>query len=201
MTGTAPEGFDPTESEPDLDSDEASSSSEDIMVPIVWRKLNDIDYAHYILELNAWVEEDLRPVFDVPATVVPPYWHRHELLIELLTGLWCHWLQAHDEQQNLSAKFLFHRDVEEWKGRMREAVAMLGCRIDSDRPSRPVLWPGEKPTADTHPPIRLDSREEDFHACVLAEENRREILAEEALDKTLARQSSPLFFAEDPDDE
>jgi hypothetical protein len=131
-----------------------------------------------MLKLNVWVRHLIEDS-QIPATVIPPWWHRHWLLIELLTGLWCHWLQAHDQEQNLSAKFLWHRDLEEWKGRMRESVAMLGCRIDSCRPSRPMPWPGDKPKPDRNPPINLANWEEDFVACVLAEEKRRRIKREE----------------------
>jgi len=200
MTTPDTEYFDSDEPEPDLDTTNNSSPSEDVMVPIVWRELNEEDYSFYMLKLNAWVR-DLIVVYEIPATIIPPWWHRHELLVELLTGLWCHWLQAHDEEQNLSAKFLWQRDLEEWKGRMREAVAMLGCRIDSCRPSRPVLWPGDQPTPDKNPPINLANWEEDFTDCLIAEDARRRAAREE--DMAIAMQGHPYTLAdvEEWDDE
>jgi hypothetical protein len=114
------------------------------------------------------------------------------MLIELLTGLWCHWLQAHDEEQNLSAKFLWQRDLEEWKGRMREAVATLGCRLDWCRAPRPVLWPGDQPKEDPNPPVNLGNREEDLVACIVAEENRRRVQREEQMDIAMRGQQSTI---------
>jgi hypothetical protein len=178
MTQPLTEPFDADEPEPGLDATDNASPTEDVMVPIVWRELNEQDYSYYMLKLNAWVR-DLVEIWEIPVAIIPPWWHRHEMLIELLTGLWCHWLQAHDQEQNLSAKFLWQRDLEEWKGRMRQAVAMLGCRIDSCRPSRPVLWPGDNPKTDRNPPVNLDSWEEDLVACVLAEEQRRRLKREQ----------------------
>ncbi|MDR1426424.1 MAG: hypothetical protein LBJ08_01510 [Bifidobacteriaceae bacterium] len=191
MTMPIPEPFDPDDPVPDLDTTDNASPAEDVMVPIVWRELNEQDYSYYMLKLNAWVR-DLVEVWGIPATTIPPWWHRHELLIELLTGLWCHWLQAHDEEQNLSAKFLWQRDLEEWKGRMREAVATLGCRLDWCRSPRPVLWPGDQPKEDPNPPVNLGDREEDLVACLLAEENRRRVQREEQMDIAMRGQPSTI---------
>jgi hypothetical protein len=190
----------PNEPEPDLDAAGGASSAEDAMTPIVWRELNEEDYSYYMLKLNAWVR-DLVDVYEIPAAIIPPWWHRHELLVELLTGLWCHWLQAHEEEQNLSAKFLWQRDLEEWKPRMREAAAMLGCRVEACRPSRTVLWPGDQPKPDLNPPINLASWEEDLVACILAEENRRRVKREEDMARFMQHKTVALPDLEELADE
>ena len=85
--------------------------------------------------LNALVE-DARHTYCLPANNVPPYWHRHQLLIEHLSALRTHHLACHHPDQGGSGPFGWLRDLDEWKPRMKEAVAMLGARIDSDRPHR-----------------------------------------------------------------
>ncbi len=143
--------------------------------PIVWQALN-ADQAEFAwLELNEWVE-DLRRVYSIPATVVPPFWHRHQLLVEHLSALHTHWKAAFDPEQHGSAPFGWIRDLDEWKNRMREAVAQLGCRIDACRPEPVTRWPGQ-PDDDPDgwpPPVHLADRYDDFVTHVLWDVRRRQ---------------------------
>ena len=54
--------------------------------PVNWNLLTANDLEAELLELNRWVDW-LRHTYGLPASVVPPYWHRHpELLWEELIG-------------------------------------------------------------------------------------------------------------------
>jgi hypothetical protein len=142
--------------------------------PVVWPALTSDEAEFEWLTLNEWVE-DLRVMFNLDVTVVPPFWHRHPLLVEHLSALRTHWLAGFDPEQHGSAPFGWLRDLDEWKNRMREAVSQLGCRIDSCRPQQRALWPGEpEPEVDGFPPPpNLADRYDDFVAYVLWDVHRR----------------------------
>jgi hypothetical protein len=142
--------------------------------PVVWAALSGDDAEHEWLALDEWVE-DLRRVFAIPAQVIPPYWHRHPVLVEHLSALRSHWLGAFDPAQHASAPFGWIKDLDEWKHRMREQVAILGTRIDQDRPHRLAPWPGEPAPdpADDPPPVDLADRYADFVAHLRWDVRRR----------------------------
>jgi hypothetical protein len=144
--------------------------------PVLWAALTAEEAEYEWQALDEWIE-DLRHYFVIDSTIIPPFWHRHQLLVEHLSALRTHWLGAFAEEQNGSAPFGWIRDLDEWKGRMREAVAQLGTRLDADRPEQLALWPGETPPApDTGgalPPINLTDRYDDFRTCVKADIARR----------------------------
>jgi hypothetical protein len=149
--------------------------------PVVWAALDAGAAELEWVRLNDWVE-DLREVFNLDATVVPPFWHRHQLLVEHLSALRTHWLAAYDPDQHGSAPFGWIRDLEEWKTRIREAVSQLGCRIDTCRPARQTLWPGQTRPRQDHgeeadyppaPPVNLADRAGDFASWVVWDTGRR----------------------------
>jgi hypothetical protein len=132
--------------------------------PIVWAALRDDEAEYEWLRLNEWIE-DLRVTFNLDATVIPPFWHRHPVLVEHLSALRTHWLAAFDPEQHASAPFGWIRDLAEWKIRMRQVVGELGCRIGSCRPQSHVAWPGEpEDNDDGHQPpeVNLADRYDDF---------------------------------------
>ena len=150
--------------------------------PVVWAGLDPDQAEQEWLALNEWVEE-LRQIYCIPATVVPPFWHRHRLLVEHLSALRTHWLAAYDPAQHGSAPFGWVRDLDEWKTRMREAVSQLGCRIDACRPDPVSHWPGEpEPDPDEQqPPVNLADRYDDFVTLVLWDVRRRHRLEEQQI--------------------
>jgi hypothetical protein len=143
--------------------------------PIVWAALTGDEAEFEWLHLNEWVE-DLRVTFNLDVTVIPPFWHRHQLLVEHLCALRTHWLAAYDPEQHGSAPFGWLRDLDEWKNRMREAVSQLGCRLDACRPQQRTMWPGEPDpeTDDYPPPVNLADRYDDFVAYVLWDVRHRQ---------------------------
>jgi hypothetical protein len=162
---------------------------------VVWAALSGEEAESEWRALNEWVE-DLRQVFCLPAQVVPPFWHRHQLLVEHLSALRCHWLAAFDPAQHASAPFGWIRDLDEWKLRMREAVAALGTRVDQDRPHQAAPWPGEPAPdpEDAPPPVDLADRRADFLAVVAWDVARRRAI--EARFYQLAADANP---DDDPD--
>jgi len=142
--------------------------------PVVWAGLTADEAEFEWLRLNEWVE-DVRAVFCIPATVIPPFWHRHKLLVEHLSALHTHWLAAYDPDQHGSAPFGWVRDLDEWKNRMREAVSQLGCRIDACRTEAFTRWPGEPDPDPTEwaPVVNLQDRYDDFVTLVLWDVKRR----------------------------
>jgi hypothetical protein len=154
--------------DPMLGHSENASATDGPPTPVVWEGLTCDEAEFEWLRLNDWVE-DLRRTFCLPPQVIPPFWHRHPLLVEHLSALHTHWLAAYDPEQHGSAPFGWIRDLDEWVNRMREAVAMLGTRIDQDRPHRPTPWPGEPdPDPDNSPPeVNVSDRYDDFVTYIL----------------------------------
>ncbi len=139
--------------------------------PINWNLLTADDAEAAWLELNQWVNW-LRATYGLPASVIPPMWHRHPELHWELSALHTHWLCAYDPQQNGSAPIGWHRDFADARQRLRDWVAACGTRLDRDRPTRQTVWPGEddaEPIEDTP----ITDRDEDFVAFVIADVERR----------------------------
>ena len=59
--------------------------------PINWDLLTAADAEHEWLTLNEWVHW-LRKTYGLPASIVPPFWHRHRELVWELSALHLHWL-------------------------------------------------------------------------------------------------------------
>ncbi len=140
--------------------------------PVNWNLLTSHDLEQELIELNRWVNW-LRVEYGLPASEVPPLWHRHpELLWELL-ALHLHWLCAYDPDQDGSTPLGWHRDFADARGRLRDWVAASGTQRDRDRPARPTPWPGEEHTQEIVEQIITD-REDDFVQFVLDQVQARE---------------------------
>ena len=73
--------FTPDHDEPDDDlDDDLSFDSPEVARPINWRLLSANDAEYEWLALNEWVHW-LRITFGLPASVIPPFWHRHWELV------------------------------------------------------------------------------------------------------------------------
>lgn len=147
--------------------------------PINWNLLRAEEAEHTWLELNKWIDW-LRTTYGLPASVLPPMWHRHPELVWELSALYTHWLCAYDPQQSGSAPIGWHRDFVDTKQRLRDWVAASGTRLDRDRPTRQTVWPGEDP-AEPIEDIEILHRDEDFVAFVIADVARRRKAEEEFL--------------------
>ena len=141
--------------------------------PVNWNLLTANDLEAELLELNRWVDW-LRHTYGLPASVVPPYWHRHPELLWELSALHLHWLCCFDAEKSGSAPLAWHRDFADAKLRLRDWVATNGTRLDRDRPTRQTAWPGEAPAPQVED-VTIEDRETEFIEFVLAEvEKRRE---------------------------
>ncbi|MDO5630053.1 MAG: hypothetical protein Q4G43_17205 [Mobilicoccus sp.] len=177
----------PDPDEPDyLDDDPGADTSADDVVepphPVNWNLLSADDLEAEWLALNDWVAW-LRRTYGLPASVVPPFWHRHPELVWELSALHLHWLCAYDAEQNGSAPLGWHRDFADARNRLREWVAASGTRLDRDRPTLQTRWPGEDPA----PPVEdttIADRGEDFVQFVFEQVEARRA-AEEAFFRTL----------------
>lgn len=139
--------------------------------PVNWNLLSSVDLEAELLELNRWVDW-LRHVYGLPASVIPPLWHRHPELLWGASALHLHWLAAYDPEQNASAPLGWHRDFADARHRLRDWVATSGTRLDRDRPTRQTSWPGEEPAEPIEEEL-ISDRDEDFVAFVIEEVNRR----------------------------
>ncbi|OJU41474.1 MAG: hypothetical protein BGN97_09865 [Microbacterium sp. 69-10] len=163
--------------------------------PVNWNLLTADEARDEWAELDKWVTW-LRHTYGLPASVIPPFWHRHAELVGELSALHLHWLCAYDPEQNGSAPSGWHRDFAETRQRLRDWVAASGTRLDRDRPTRQTAWPGEEP-ADPVEDIVIPDRAEDFRAFVEADVARRQA-AEEAFYASLGVDPST---GEVPDDD
>ena len=139
--------------------------------PINWNLLSADDAEAEWIELNRWVNW-LRRTYGLPASVVPPFWHRHTELVWELSALHLHWLGAYDPDQHGSAPLGWHRDFADARQRLRDWVAISGTRLERDRPTRQTAWPGEPP-ADTLEDVVIGDRDEDFVLFVVEDVTRR----------------------------
>ncbi|TFC86854.1 hypothetical protein E3T24_05940 [Cryobacterium sp. TmT2-59] len=139
--------------------------------PINWNLLSADDAETAWIELNRWVNW-LRRTYGLPASIVPPFWHRHPEVVWELSALHLHWLCAYDPDQHGSAPFGWHRDFADARQRLHDWVATSGTRLDRDRPSRQTVWPGEPP-ADAVDDIEISNRDEDFVQFVVDDVARR----------------------------
>lgn len=161
------------EPEPDeITAETADDATEtDVPHPVNWRTLTAEDAEYEWLALNEWVDW-LRHEFGLPASIIPPAWHRHPELVWELSALHLHWLGAYDPAQHASAPIGWLADFHATQHRLREWVALSGTRLDRDRPTRQTIWPGEQadpPAAET----AIVNRDEEFVAFVIADVNRR----------------------------
>jgi hypothetical protein len=159
-------GWEDLEPEPDEVTARAGGEM-DLPRPVNWRTLSAEDAEYEWLALNEWVDW-LRREFGLPASVIPPAWHRHAELVWELSALHLHWLSAYDPSQHASAPIGWLADFHAAQARLREWVALSGTRLDRDRPSRQTTWPGEDAAlgaAETP----IVNRDEDFVAFVIAD--------------------------------
>ncbi|HLR97917.1 MAG TPA: hypothetical protein VK053_25580 [Jiangellaceae bacterium] len=129
-------------------------------VPVNWYLLSAEALETEWYELNRWVER-LRRTYGLPASVIPPMWHRHDELVWEISALHVHWLCAYHPEQDGSAPFGWHRDFADARNRLRDWVAASGTRLDRDRPTRQTTWPGEDP-ADPVEDVFVADRDQDF---------------------------------------
>lgn len=139
--------------------------------PINWNLLTADAAQSEWLELNGWVNW-LRRTYGLPASVIPPMWHRHPELVWELSALHLHWLCAYDPEQNGSAPLGWHRDFTDARQRLRDWVTACGTRLDRDRPTRQTTWAGEEPVEPVEE-LPITNRDEDFVAFVLKDVERR----------------------------
>jgi len=155
----------------------AKNKSEDVPPrPIHWDSLSAKQADTEWFALNEWVE-DIRRAFVIPAQVIPPFWHRHRVLVEHLSALRTHYFLAFDASSDASAPFDWIKDLDDWQDRARELVARLGTRIDCDRAYPLQRWPGAPANHpdDEPPPVYLADRFEDFLGYVSWDLQRRKL--------------------------
>lgn len=128
--------------------------------PVNWNLLTADDAETEWIELNRWVNW-LRRTYGLPASVVPPLWHRHPELVWELSALHLHWLCAYDPDQHGSAPFGWHRDFADARQRLHDWVSTSGTRLERDRLTRRTAWPGETPI-DAVEEVVISNRDEDF---------------------------------------
>ena len=115
----------------------------------------------------------LRRTYGLPASVIPPLWHRHPELVWELSALHLHWLCAYDPDQHGSAPIGWLRDFADARERLHDWVTNCGTRLDRDSATRQTSWPGENP-AETVQDVLIGSRDEDFITFVVSDvETRR----------------------------
>ena len=152
-----PDEMDFPDEQPDFDPE---AGLPDPPHPINWNLLSSLDLEAELLELNRWVDW-LRRTYGLPASVIPPLWHRHSELLWELSALHLSWLAAYDPEQHASAPLGWHRDFADARNRLREWVSTAGCRLDRDRPTRQTTWPGE-PLRGNGPETEIVDRYADF---------------------------------------
>ncbi|OUZ07236.1 hypothetical protein BHE97_17140 [Aeromicrobium sp. PE09-221] len=169
--------------EPEPDLDDTIDARNDMEVsaepprPVNWNLLTADDLEIELLELNQWVRWLCR-TYGLPASVIPPLWHRHWELIWELSSLHLHWLCAYDPEQDGSAPLGWHRDFADARGRLRDWVTAAGTRLDRDRPTRQTVWPGDEPI-ESSGEVPIANRDQDFVEFVIAEVDQRRQAEEE----------------------
>lgn len=148
-----------------------------LLGPVDWELLTaeqaDIEWAH----LNRWVNW-LRRTYGLPASVVPPLWHRHPELVEELSALRTHRIALFDPNGASVGPLRWHQDFALARARLRDWVAAAGTHLHHDRPTRQTPWPGEAPDLPVRE-VEIQDRREDFVAYVRADLARRRCIEAE----------------------
>ena len=139
--------------------------------PVDWNLLSADEAMVEWADLDAWIEW-LRLTYGLPPTVVPPLWHRHDELVWELSALHTHWLNAYHRDGTPSGPIGWHRDFADARHRLREWVALAGCRLDRDRPTRTATWPGEA-QRESRGEVEILDRRADFIEFVTADVTAR----------------------------
>lgn len=175
MTHDNDAGHDPAPDNFDPDDIDAEAYGEPLVAepphPVNWNLLTADEAETEWLELNRWVDW-LRHTYGLPASVIPPAWHKHPELAWELSALHLHWLCAYDPDQNGSAPIGWHRDFADARQRLRDWVTASGTRLDRDRPTRQTIWPGEQPAEPVEDTPIVD-RDAEFVEFVMADVQRR----------------------------
>jgi hypothetical protein len=129
--------------------------------PADWDRMCATDLEAEWLILDRWVHW-LRRTYGLPATVIPPLWHRHPELVWELSALHFQWVGAYRGAPMHSAPLGWHRDFAETIQRLRAWTSTCGSRLDSDRPTRQTRWPGEDPQEDDKVERAIIDRARDF---------------------------------------
>jgi hypothetical protein len=132
--------------------------------PINWDLLGPDEAEKEWNVLNSWVNW-LRHDYGLPVTIIPPFWHRHRELVWELSALHLHRLCAYDPEQDGSVPIRWHADFAAARQRLRDWVAIAGTTLNSDRPTRLTVWPGETPAA-LQEERTIENRDEDFRQFV-----------------------------------
>jgi len=132
--------------------------------PINWDLLGADEAEKEWHVLNTWVHW-LRHEYGLPVTIVPPFWHRHRELVWELSALHISRLCAYDPEQDGSVPLRWHADFVPARERLRDWTAIAGTKLDSDRPTRQTVWPGETLPAVQHERT-IQNREQDFEQFV-----------------------------------
>lgn len=80
-----------------IDFDEVDFPDQDESAPphpVNWHLLRADELEAEWYALNRWVET-IRRTYGLPASVIPPFWHRHDELVWELSALHLHWLCAY----------------------------------------------------------------------------------------------------------
>jgi hypothetical protein len=144
----------------DIEDDPEALLDAEPLHPINWNLLTAEEAETAWVALNRWVNW-LRRTYGLPASVIPPFWHRHPELVWELSALHLHWLCAYDPDQHGSAPVGWHRDFADARDRLHDWVSSSGTRLDRDRQTRKTAWPGEPPIAPVED-ILIINRDEDF---------------------------------------
>jgi len=154
----------------DADEDDGPTTA-DPPHPVNWNLLNAEEAETAWIALNRWVNW-LRRTYGLPASVIPPLWHRHPELVWELSALHLHWLCAYDPDQHGSAPIGWLRDFTDARERLHDWVTNCGTRLDRDRATRQASWPGESP-AETIEDVVITNRDEDFITFVVGDLEKR----------------------------
>lgn len=129
--------------------------------PVDLDQLDADDLRAAWIELDGWVEW-LRRTYGLPATVIPPAWHRHPALTRELSALHQHWRAAYHPTSHPSTPHTWHRDLADTIERLRHWTTAADTGLHHDRPPRHTPWPGDPPhrTTSQRP---LTDRRADFH--------------------------------------
>lgn len=133
---------------------------DEIIRPVNWNHLTAEEAEGEWLDLDVWIGW-LRRSYGLPAAVIPPLWHRHDELVWELSALHTAWLNAYHPDSPPAAPLAWHREFAEARNRLRDWVLTCGTKIDRDRPTRQVAWPGEgSPAASVE--SKIEDRDADF---------------------------------------
>jgi hypothetical protein len=114
--------------------------------PLHWPSLTDAEASVAMDQLREWVEA-LVVRFAIEPRIVPPCWHRHGAMVEILSALRDHERADYADTASPTGAMEFVRALHDCQQLLGEQVAKTQCSLNGHRDDLMARWAAASPAA------------------------------------------------------